>query len=31
MNTRFTQTALTGHELAYIRQALEKGRLMGNG
>ncbi|HET7396340.1 MAG TPA: dTDP-4-amino-4,6-dideoxygalactose transaminase [Gammaproteobacteria bacterium] len=31
MSIRFTQPALTGHELDYIRQAMEKGRLMGNG
>jgi len=31
MNIRFTQPALTGHEMEYIRQAMDKGRLMGNG
>ena len=31
MNIRFTQPTLTGHEMEYIRQAMDKGRLMGNG
>ena len=31
MSIRFTQPSLSGKELEYIRQAMEKGRLMGNG
>ncbi len=31
MNIRFTQPALTGNEMEYIRQAMNRGRLMGNG
>ncbi len=31
MKIRFTQPPMTGHELDYIREAMQKGRLMGNG
>lgn len=31
MSIRFTQPSLTGKELEYIREAMAKGRLMGNG
>ena len=31
MSIRFTQPSITGKELEYIREAMQKGRLMGNG